>query len=582
MDPHAAFEARTRFARHQRGIAEVLELELRRADGSTLLAQQSTSSLFDSDGRFAGAVYLLTDVSDQRRAALRLAESEQRYRSLFDHNPDAVYSFDTSGTFLSTNAAGERLTGYSREALVGRPFAPLIPAEHLDATLEHFRAAAAGQATSYVSALRDATGRQVEVAVANVPIVVDGAVVGVYGIVNDLTAQRELQAQLRQAQKMEAVGRLAGGVAHDFNNILTVIKAYTSMALGALPPDAAVSVDLREIELAAGRAAALTRQLLAFSRRQVLQPRRLDVNRVVGDVAGMLRRVIGEDITLQTDLPARVWPIHADPGQLEQMLMNLAVNARDAMPGGGTLRLRTANVTVDAAAQRRREGLAPGEYAAIYVEDTGAGIGPEVLPQIFEPFFTTKAPGHGTGLGLATVYGIVKQSGGFVYVDSTRGQGSCFTVLLPRTELDGEEDVPAPAVPLARGTETILLVEDEAALRSVARRMLERQGYTVLEAGSGREADRVAAGAERLGTRVDLLLTDVVMPDESGRALAECLAARRPGLRVLFMSGYTDDEILRRGLMKPGAEFLEKPFTVERLAEAVRRVLDTPFTIRRT
>jgi two-component system cell cycle sensor histidine kinase/response regulator CckA len=518
---------------------------------------------------------LLMDVTDRQLAARRLEESEQHYRSLFDQNPDAVFSFDTNGYFVSANVACERLTGCTREELVCLPFEPLVPPEHLDATVAGFRAALAGEATSYESAIHDADGSLVELAVTNIPIVVNDVVVGVFGIAKDLTGRRELEAQLRQAQKMEAVGRLAGGVAHDFNNILTVITAYTAMAIGELPSDAPICADLREVEAAANRAASLTRQLLAFSRQQVLQPRRIDVNRTVSDVVGMLRRVIGEDITLQTELAARVWPVHVDPGQLEQVLMNLAVNARDAMPSGGTLRLRSMNVAVDAAGARGREGLLPGEYAAIVVEDTGTGIDAKVLPQIFEPFYTTKEPGQGTGLGLATVYGIVKQSDGFVYVDSVPGKGSQFHVLLPRTE-EAEEAAPGLPTVLPRGNETILLVEDESVVRVAARRMLERQGYAILEASNGAEALRVAAEADVRGARIELVLTDVVMPEQGGRALGDRLAMHWPTLRVLYMSGYTDDEILRRGLMKPGAAFLEKPFTAEQLARAVRRALDTP------
>jgi CheY-like chemotaxis protein len=288
----------------------------------------------------------------------------------------------------------------------------------------------------------------------------------------------------------------------------------------------------------------------------------------------MLRRVIGEDILLQMELAPGVWPVHADPGQLEQVLMNLAVNARDAMPDGGTLRLRTANLTLDATRARERPGLAAGQYAALIVEDTGTGIDPKVMPQIFEPFFTTKGPGQGTGLGLATVYGIVKQSGGNIYVDSTPGEGSRFTVLLPRTE-SAVADVAVAAPPsLPRGSETILLVEDEAPLRAPLRRMLERQGYTVLEAASGLEALRLVSAAVTDEQRIDLVLTDVVMPDLSGRALGERLAAEWPELRVVYMSGYTDDEILRRGLTQSTAAFLEKPFTLERLAMVVREALD--------
>jgi nitrogen-specific signal transduction histidine kinase/CheY-like chemotaxis protein len=399
-----------------------------------------------------------------------------------------------------------------------------------------------------------------------------GRVIGVYGIGKDLSAQRQLEQQLRQAQRMEAVARLAGGIAHDFNNLLTVIISYTQMLLRRLPPDVG-GAELKEIDAAAARAANLTRQLLAYSRKQVLQPRRLDINQTVSEAAGMLRRVIGEDISLRTDLAPALWTVHADPGQLEQVLMNLAVNARDAMAGGGALTLRTANVTVDAAAARERPGLEPGAYAAIFVEDTGTGMEPETLANIFEPFYTTKPVGEGTGLGLAMVYGILKQSGGYVYVDSTPGVGSRFTVLLPKLEGSSEDESSAPEAPPPRGDETILLVEDEEAVRRAVRRMLEALGYSVLEAPNAGVALKVAADAETRGQRVHLVLTDVVMPGLNGRRLAEEVAARWPDTKVLYMSGYTDDEILRRGLVDADSSFLEKPFSTERLAHALRAVL---------
>ncbi len=516
---------------------------------------------------------LITDVTDLRDAARRLDESEQRYRSLFAHNPDAVFSLDTDGRFISANPACYTLSGYDFGELLGVSFEPLILPEDLEIARTNFAAAVSGRATQYQLGIRHRSGKRVQLGVTNVPIIVGGKVIGVFGIAKDLTVQRELEQQLRQSQRMEAVGRLAGGVAHDFNNLLTVIISYTQMAMAHLPRDAAVRTDLKEVESAAARAAALTRQLLAFSRQQVLRPRRLDINQIVSEAVSMLRRLIGEDVTLQTELAPALWPVHSDPGQLSQVLLNLAVNARDAMSAGGTLRLRTQNVVVGSVDTRQRPGLIPGQYAAIVVEDTGTGIDPEVLPHIFEPFYTTKGPGHGTGLGLATVYGIVKQSEGFVYADSVVGRGSQFTVLMPRTDRDGHDDaatqIPAPP----RGTETILLVEDEGAVRGAVQRMLALLGYTVLEAASGPEALRVARDAQQRGIPIHLVITDVVMPEVNGRELREQLAALWPDLKVLYMSGYTDDEILRRGVQS-GEMLLEKPFTTERLAAAVRATID--------
>jgi PAS domain S-box-containing protein len=517
---------------------------------------------------------LLMDVTEHRRAEERLEESEQRYRSLFDHHPDAVYVIDPNGTFVSANPACERLSGYRPEELVGRSFGPFIAAEHRDAIAEHFRAALAGDARSFQTVILHRNGGRVEIDVTNVPIVVGGQITGVFGLARDLTAQRELETQLRQAQKMEAVGRLAGGVAHDFNNLLTVITSCARFVADRVQTDVVARSDIDEVMRASARAAELTKQLLAFGRQQMLQPRQLDVNVQVTRVAAMLRRVIGEDIAVTTELDPEAWPAVADPGQLEQVLMNLAVNARDAMPNGGILALRTANVTPERVGTHTPAGADANGFVSFEVEDTGTGIDPAVLPNIFDPFVTTKGPGMGTGLGLATVYGIVEQSGGHIYVDSTPGVGTRFTVLLPRAD-NGRSDrprpAPAPAIPT--GSEAILLVEDDASVRAVVRRMLETQGYAVTEAASAADAVRVM---EAWDGHVDLLMVDVVMPDLNGRALAERLRARWPGLRVIFMSGYTDDEILRRGLVEPGVAFLAKPFSPNRLAHAVRESLDSP------
>ncbi|HEX6536094.1 MAG TPA: PAS domain S-box protein [Gemmatimonadaceae bacterium] len=514
---------------------------------------------------------LLVDITEQRRAAQRLEESEQHYRSLFDQNPDAIFSLDTDGRFLSANPACEVVSGYRPDELIGESFAALVVPEDLEVANASFGSAVAGEATRYEASIRHRSGRRVRTGVTNVPIIVGGCVVGVFGIAKDRSVQHELEEQLRQAQKLEAVGRLAGGIAHDFNNLLLVIQSYGAFATEQLSVGSPVRADLGEILKAADRAAALTGQLLAFSRQQVLQPSRLDVNEIVSGVATMLRRVIGEDIMLETELAPSLWPVHADPGQLEQVILNLAVNARDAMPRGGTLRLRTTNVSVGPTAARVRPGLEVGEYVSLTVEDTGVGISPAVLPNIFEPFYTTKGTGKGTGLGLATAYGIVTQSDGYIFADSTPGEGSRFTVLLPRVAGAQPNDAGGPAASTSPGgTETILLVEDDTSVRTVVRRQLEQLGYRVRAARNGFEALEIAAAAER----IDLVLTDVVMPELGGRELVDRLRARRPALRVVYMSGYTDDEILRRGVMQSGTAFLEKPFTQPGLASAIRHALD--------
>jgi two-component system cell cycle sensor histidine kinase/response regulator CckA len=525
---------------------------------------------------YAGGVAIFfQDVTERRVADERLRESEQRYRSLFEHHPDAVYSFDIDGRFLTANSACEALTGYSPDELIGKSFEPLIVPEHRDRAVEHFRLALAGSAQSYEEAIVHKSGRRVEISITKLPIMVGGEVVGIFGIAKDLSPQRELESRLQQAEKMQAIGRLAGGIAHDFNNLLTIIQSCATFLARGLPPSSEHQGDVEEIHNASRRAGELTQQLLAFSRKQVMRPRRIDVNEQVVTFVGMLRRVIGEDVEIETHLAPGTWPVFADPGQLERVLMNLGLNARDAMPTGGTLRIHTENVVLDAGKARVTGGLEPGPYVSLIVEDTGVGIDPVVLPHIFEPFVTTKPHGVGTGLGLATAYGIVEQTGGAIDVTSKPGQGSRFTVFLPRAVATTAAHGVASAEALPRGTETIIVVEDERAVRSVIRRTLERQGYTVHEAAS---ADDALQALGEPNANIALVLTDVVLVGESGRALAEQVTTRWPRLRVLFMSGYPDDEILRRGLIDPGSAFLTKPVTPEALARAVRQALDTKGT----
>jgi signal transduction histidine kinase len=387
--------------------------------------------------------------------------------------------------------------------------------------------------------------------------------------------RQALEAQLLQSQKMEAVGQLAGGVAHDFNNMLTVISGYSAILLETLDAADPNRGDIEEIRGAAERAAGLTRQLLAFSRKQVLQPRVVDLNsEVITGLEKMLRRLIGEDIELVTSLDGHLGLVNADPGQLEQVIVNLAVNARDAMPDGGRLVIETANMELGAEHAGRHIGVKAGRYVMLAVTDTGSGMKPETMARMFEPFFTTKEQGKGTGLGLATVYGIVKQSGGDIWVYSEPGHGTSFKIYLPLVEEPKSAAVPASTKAHDyAGTETILLVEDDETLRLLARRILQSRGYTVLEARDGEQALAICG---QPATRIDLVATDAVMPKMNGRVLAERLATLRPRLRVLFMSGYTDDDMLRRGIMDPRMAFLQKPFTPEGLAKKVREVLDSP------
>jgi nitrogen-specific signal transduction histidine kinase/CheY-like chemotaxis protein len=396
----------------------------------------------------------------------------------------------------------------------------------------------------------------------------------------DVTRQRFLEQQLRQSQQLEAVGRLAGGVAHDFNNVLTAIVGFCELLAGDPTLDVSQRRDVSEIRKAADRATRLTRQLLAFSRRQVLQPRVLDVNTLIGDLRPMLRRLVFESIELLVSSRPSTGLIEIDPTQFEQILVNLIVNARDAMIQGGKLTIETADVTLDDGYQQRHLPVVPGEYVMLMVGDSGVGMDVETRNRIFEPFFTTKGAGKGTGLGLATVYGIVKQSGGYIWVYSEPGRGSTFRVYFPRLVhgVASARSSPAEGLDLPRGWETVLVVEDDEGLRGLARRGLESSGYHLLEAGNPREAVEIAGEYAR---PIHLLLSDVVMPESEGAPLIERLTAVRPGLRVLYMSGYADETIVHHGVLKEGIPFLQKPFTLQALARKVRDVLDAPLSPRR-
>ncbi len=386
-------------------------------------------------------------------------------------------------------------------------------------------------------------------------------------------ALAESEQRLRQAQKMEAVGRLAGGIAHDFNNLLTLIHSYSEMAIVDLAEHDAIRADVEQIKLASQRAAALTRQLLAFSRRQVLLPREIRLNDVIEGLQKMLLRVIGADVELTVDLAPDLSAVFADPGQFEQVLMNLVLNSRYAMPAGGRITISSRNVTVSELAQLRWTEATPGAYVEVTVADTGSGIPADALPHVFEPFFSTKERGRGTGLGLSTVYGIITQSGGLVRAESTEGQGTTIRIMMPPYRVDAEAAAQPQPAPIAsrRGSETILLVEDDDAVRALAKRILGGAGYAVLEATNGEDALLLFA---RESKRIDLVLTDIVMPRMSGRAFVRELAGRNSASRVLFMSGYTEDEIVRLDLLPPGTRFLEKPFSVQGLLGAVRSALE--------
>ena len=513
------------------------------------------------------------DQTERRQAETALREQEERYRTLVEGVRDVIFALSPEGTITSLNPAFETITGWPPEAWVGQPFEKLVHPEDLPYALELLGRVVRGDLRA-VSQFRVATAkgdpRMAEFSAT--PQLLEGRLIGILGIGRDVTERVQLEQQLRQAQKMEAVGRLAGGIAHDFNNILTAITGYADLLLEDLRPTDSRHQDVAEIRKAADRAAGLTRQLLAFSRQQVLQPSVIDVKTLVGDLEKMLGRLLGEDVELATRLTPDTGRVKADAGQLEQVLMNLAVNARDAMPQGGKLTLETSNVDLSEGYAADHYPARPGAYVMIAVTDTGTGMSEETQAHMFEPFFTTKEKGKGTGLGLATVYGIIKQSGGFIWVYSELGHGTTFKIYLPRVEESA--DVAKAATPrprAARGSETVLVAEDEAPVRAVARQVLERHGYTVLEAPSAEAALDIAT---RYSGTIHLLLTDVIMPGISGPELANRLADLRPEARVIFMSGYTDDAVTRHGVLGPGLAYLQKPFTPDTLGLKVREVLD--------
>ncbi|HVH68611.1 MAG TPA: PAS domain S-box protein [Gemmatimonadales bacterium] len=514
------------------------------------------------------------DDTERRQAETALRESEERYRTLVEGVRDVIFALSPEGTITSLNPAFETITGWRREEWVGQPFERLVHPEDLPHALELLGQVVRGELRPVSQfRVRTARGDHRMVEFSATPQLLEQRLIGILGIGRDVTERVQLEQQLRQAQKMEAVGRLAGGIAHDFNNILTAITGYADLLLDDLSPADPRRQDVAEVRKASERAAGLTRQLLAFSRQQVLQPKIIDINALVGDLEKMLGRLLGEDVELSTRLDPAAGRVKADAGQLEQVLMNLAVNARDAMPQGGRLMLETSNADLSAGYAADHYPAQPGPYVMIAVTDTGTGMSEETQAHMFEPFFTTKEKGKGTGLGLATVYGIVKQSGGFIWVYSELGHGSTFKIYLPRVA-DATERAGATAPPLERaprGTETVLLAEDETPVRAIARQVLERQGYTVLEAPTAEKALAIAA---QYSGAIHLLLTDVIMPGMNGRELATRLAHVRPETRVIFMSGYTDDTVMRHGVLELGSTYVQKPFAPDAIARKVREVLD--------
>ncbi len=514
------------------------------------------------------------EVAERRRVEKSLRSSEERYRSLVEGSIQGI-AIQQDGIIRYANPALARIFGYDNAAaIIGQPWERLVAPEDRGTFQAQVAATLRGEAPvgpREWQGLRQDGGRiWIE---AGLSLMTWQERPALLAFALDVTQRKRLEEQFRQAQKMDAIGRLAGGVAHDFNNLLTIISGYSELLLGRiLCPQDPVREIVKEIQHAGERAAALTRQLLAFSRKQVLEPRVVQLNTIVSDTERMLSRLIGEDIILRTVLHPALGRVKADAGQLEQVLLNLAVNARDAMPQGGKLTIETQNVELDQAYALEHPEVQPGRYVQLAVTDTGCGMEEAVQARIFEPFFTTKGPGKGSGLGLAIVYGIVKQSGGHIGVYSERGRGTTFKIYLPRVEERLAARPTQPGHPnRVPGHETILLVEDDDAVRALTRSALESFGYTVLDAGSAAEAIRLC---ECHPGRIHLLLSDVVMPEMDGRQLAEKLLARNAAMKVLYLSGYTDDAIVRHGILAAETAFLQKPFTVTALAAKVRAVLD--------
>jgi PAS domain S-box-containing protein len=586
LDPRAA----TRLV--EQGIRSSLHVPLtyrRETLGVLSVVSRHASAFTDDDGHLlqlmagvsaalishASAFRVKTALVQERTEALEaLREAHEMLAIIVRASPLPITTVAPDFTVTTWNPAAERLFGWRADEVMGQQI-PTLPEDESEESQRRRLALASGaeRMQAYEERRRRRDGTTIDVGVSAATLMdAEGRPRGIVSIYHDVTERRRLEQRLRQAQRMEAVGQLAGGIAHDFNNLLTIMQLHAESLTEELPAGSDLHADAAEIQRQTERAASLTRQLLAFSRKQLLQPRPLDLNVTVREVEKMLRRVIGEDIALETQLERELGQVMADPNQIVQVLLNLAVNGRDAMPAGGRLSIRTANVWLDSGYGDLHGAVVPeGEYVMLAVSDTGTGMDRATQQRIFEPFFTTKEPGRGTGLGLATVYGIVKQSGGYIWVYSEPGLGSTFKIYLPRMIDEARMPAIVDRVVDVRGTETILLVEDEEELRDLARMHLEHLGYTVLVGQSGDDALRIAT---ELPGSLHLLITDVVMPGLSGAEIAERLRALRPEVRVLFMSGYTDDDIVRRGLLAPRQSMLHKPFSRRALAAAVRSALD--------
>jgi PAS domain S-box-containing protein len=528
----------------------------------------------DANGQIIGLLGISRDITDRKRAEEEMQQSQQRLRMHIDHTPLAVVEWDLQTRVTAWNSSAERIFGYSREEAVGQHANFIVPPQfrqRVDQVWNQLFTGKAGVRSANDNITK--SGRIISCEWYNTPLVDDsGRVLGVASLAQDVTERVALEERLRQSQKMEAVGRLAGGVAHDFNNLLTVILGYSQILADGVPPGSRLADSTGQIKSAADRASGITRQLLAFSRKQVLSPRIINLNDIMLNLDSLLRRLIGEDIEVLTFPANDLGSVKADPGQIEQVIMNLALNSRDAMPNGGKLTLETSNENLDENYARDHQPAEPGSYVMLAVSDTGHGMSPETQARIFEPFYTTKEVGKGTGLGLSMVYGIVKQSGGYIWVYSEPDRGTTFKIYLPRVyqpaeTAGGEKQLKN----VQRGSETILLVEDDAQLRQLTSSVLAHCGYKVLVAASPEEGLEICKANHR---DIRLLVTDVVMPRMNGRQLAEQIVQVSPNVRVLYISGYTNNAIVHYGVLDPGLWFLPKPYTLSALMAKVREVLD--------
>jgi len=552
------------------------EYRLLARDGHIVWVRDEAIVMRDEAGRPCFMQGLLLDISEQKRKEEMLQKSESKFRTIFERVAVGIALVSIDGQLVQSNPALREMLRYGEEELRNRVFNEFIHPEDAAVDVDLDQELIAGKRDHYQIEkrfIRKDGG--VVWCQLNVSLVRGGQEEPPFTIcmVEDITERKRLETQFFQSQKMETIGRFAGGIAHDFNNLLTVIKGYTQLSLSQIQEGDPCRENIEEIKGAAERAAELTNQLLTFSRRQILDMKVLDLNTIVRSLEKMTGRIIGEDIEMLTVLDDRLGRVKTDPGQIEQVILNLVVNARDAMPAGGKLAIETANVVLDDTYVRTHIGVTPGSYVMLSVSDTGCGMSPEIKELIFEPFFTTKEEGKGTGLGLSTIYGIVRQSGGNIWVYSEPGRGTTFKIYLPRVEEEtGALPVQDDTDHLPKGNETVLLVEDDPSLRALAARVLRYQGYKVLEATSGHEAIGIAR--ENVQEKIPLLLTDVVMPCMGGKELVKRMKTLHPEIRVLFISGYTDHAITYHAGLKPGTPFLQKPFSPTALAKKVREVLD--------